>query len=167
MGLPDHPENNDNDYMPWNNSAPILIHNLNLNDDNENEDDENEYSGYEPLGHAGGGFNIPYATDDDDDDDSDESDNEVNDLETAQVQDPQAPCPEAEIEREVWNAPRPSELNIELDTTRTEQIMSAMAGISLPTSAIPDWAQNVPEEKWKEDLLVKIRGKQGTSNSEK
>lgn len=37
--------------------------------------------------------------------------------------------------------------------------MSVMAGIKLPTTAIPEWAQGIPEEKWKEDLLEKIRKK--------
>lgn len=161
MGLPEHPENGENqNQLAFNNAAPIFINNPNDDDDG----DENEYSGYEPLGHSGGLMNIPYATDDDEDDgDSDDSDNEFHNAEI--IPEPQAPCPEAEIEREVWSAPRPTELNIELDTTKTEQILSAMAAILLPTSAIPDWAQNVPEEKWKEDLLVKIRGKQETKTT--
>lgn len=32
------------------------------------------------------------------------------------------PSIEAEIEREVWNAPRPDSTNIVLDSTRTEQV---------------------------------------------
>lgn len=162
MGVPEHPENSDNqNQLHFNNAAPILIHNF-----NEDDDDHNEYSGYEPLGHSGGLINIPYATDDDEDDDdeSDDTDNELTN-DGVVIPEPSAPCPEAEIEREVWSAPRPTELNIELDTNKTEQIISAMAAISLPTSAIPDWAQNVPEEKWKEDLLVKIRGKREIKNN--
>lgn len=39
--------------------------------------------------------------------------------------------------------------------------MSIMAGIKLPTTAMPPpWAQGIPEEKWKEELLEKIRKKQ-------
>lgn len=32
------------------------------------------------------------------------------------------PSIDAEIEREVWNAPRPESTNIVLDSTRTEQV---------------------------------------------
>lgn len=38
--------------------------------------------------------------------------------------------------------------------------MSAMAQISIPSMAIPEWAQGVSEDKWKEDLLERIRQRQ-------
>lgn len=38
--------------------------------------------------------------------------------------------------------------------------MSAMAQISIPPMAIPEWAQGVSEDKWKEDLLERIRQRQ-------
>jgi len=31
-----------------------------------------------------------------------------------------------------------------------------MSGITLPTSAIPEWAKVVPEEKWKATLVSRI-----------
>lgn len=31
-----------------------------------------------------------------------------------------------------------------------------MAGITLPSSAIPEWAKVVPEEKWKSSLVSSI-----------
>ena len=31
-----------------------------------------------------------------------------------------------------------------------------MAGIKLPIANIPDWAQNVPEDSWKEHLLNRL-----------
>ena len=34
-----------------------------------------------------------------------------------------------------------------------------MAKIQLPMLSIPEWAKEIPEEKWKEDLLQKIRNR--------
>lgn len=42
--------------------------------------------------------------------------------------------------------------------------MSVMANISIPTMSIPDWAQGVSEDKWKEDLLDRIRQRQFQPN---
>lgn len=38
--------------------------------------------------------------------------------------------------------------------------MSAMAQITIPSMSIPEWAQGVSEDKWKEDLLDRIRQRQ-------
>lgn len=38
--------------------------------------------------------------------------------------------------------------------------MSAMAQITIPAMAIPEWAQGVSEDKWKEELLERIRQRQ-------
>lgn len=32
-----------------------------------------------------------------------------------------------------------------------------MKGFQLPSTNIPDWAKNVPEDKWKEHLLAKLQ----------
>lgn len=42
--------------------------------------------------------------------------------------------------------------------------MSAMANFSIPTSNIPPWAQSDVDEKWKDDLLQKIRQRQNPNN---
>lgn len=74
---------------------------------------------------------------------------------------------DTEIAQEVWNSPAdPNRSNaIELDDTRTNQIITLMSGISLPSNCIPEWAQNLSEDKWKEALLEKIRGQGDTSIS--
>lgn len=41
----------------------------------------------------------------------------------------------------------------------SEKIKSVMRGFQLPASAIPDWAQVVPEENWKSLLDQRIRDK--------
>ncbi|XP_071483721.1 uncharacterized protein [Diadema antillarum] len=40
-----------------------------------------------------------------------------------------------------------------------EQIRAAMAGFSLPTTAIPAWAKSLEEEDWKEKLVASIQNK--------
>lgn len=40
-----------------------------------------------------------------------------------------------------------------------DQIRAAMAGISLPTAAIPTWARAVDESSWKEQLVARIQCK--------
>lgn len=64
-----------------------------------------------------------------------------------------------ELAQQVWSAPaEPSRsATIELDDTRTHQIITLMSGISLPQNCIPEWAQSLPEDKWKQELLDKIR----------
>ncbi|XP_055387977.1 uncharacterized protein LOC129616377 [Condylostylus longicornis] len=64
---------------------------------------------------------------------------------------------ELDFESKVWKNPRPKELEMELDISKTEQIMAAMAHITLPLSAIPEWAHEISENQWKEDLLNRIR----------
>ncbi|SPP79926.1 uncharacterized protein LOC117582090 [Drosophila guanche] len=92
-------------------------------------------------------------------------DDEDIDLTTAEVThgDPNMPpieCADIEIERQVWNEPRPQALQMELDKTRTEQILKAMSTITLPNITVPEWAKGVPEERWKLELLERINNRQ-------
>ena len=67
-------------------------------------------------------------------------------------------------------ASRPQELQLELNTEKTEQILSAMANFTLPNVAVPQWAEGVSEEHWKEELLQRIRQRKDVlsgSNSKK
>ncbi|KAJ1526665.1 hypothetical protein ONE63_008247 [Megalurothrips usitatus] len=52
---------------------------------------------------------------------------------------------------------------IAMDDERSDQIKAAMAGFSLPPSAVPAWASNIPEELWKERLLGRLH--QSTSKT--
>ena len=63
---------------------------------------------------------------------------------------------EAEIEHQVWREPRP-QMRIELDSSTTEQILNVMANVSLPSINIPDWAKSIPEERWKDEFVQRIR----------
>lgn len=52
-------------------------------------------------------------------------------------------------------------------TDTSEKIKTVMAGIKLPASAIPLWAQVVPEENWKTLLDCKIKDKWQPSSEPK
>ena len=39
---------------------------------------------------------------------------------------------------------------------QVDLIRQVMSGITLPTSAVPEWAKVVPEEKWKASLVSSI-----------
>ncbi|XP_017063260.1 uncharacterized protein LOC108102646 [Drosophila eugracilis] len=131
--------------------------------ESEDDDDPDVYDGYQPL-----------ALDDDNvgadpEENSAEAhptDNDEDiDLMTAPVThgDPNMPTIEpadVEIERQVWSEPRPRELQMDLDKTRTEQILKAMSTITLPNITVPDWAKGVPEERWKNELLDRINNRQ-------
>ncbi|XP_053695624.1 uncharacterized protein LOC128743126 isoform X2 [Sabethes cyaneus] len=68
---------------------------------------------------------------------------------------------------DVWNAPRPTELNIELDGAKANQIVNVMAGFELPNSSVPAWAVGIPEDKWKQELLQRIRQRQHSEDIQK
>ncbi|XP_001602458.1 male-enhanced antigen 1 [Nasonia vitripennis] len=57
---------------------------------------------------------------------------------------------------EVWSAPGNSS-NIDLDADKINQVKSAMASFTLPTTAIPDWANSISEDQWKEQLIHRIK----------
>ena len=42
---------------------------------------------------------------------------------------------------------------------QVEAIKQAMAGFSLPTSAVPQWAKMVPEDVWKAELIGGLQTK--------
>lgn len=169
MGSPELPEDSDsnNSLRPQPGTVIPTYMQSTTSDESDNENRDDAYSGYQPLTLTGntGAF---YEAMDLSDDEENEENNEIvmeggaeggftEDYQ--QIEEEKTISLEAEIHSEIWNAPRPNELNIELDSNKTEQIMSVMAGIKLPTTAIPEWAQGIPEEKWKEDLLEKIRKK--------
>ncbi|CAI9734682.1 male-enhanced antigen 1 [Octopus vulgaris] len=43
-----------------------------------------------------------------------------------------------------------------LDENQEEKVRDAMKGFQLPVGNIPEWALNIPEDKWKEHLLSKL-----------
>uniref|UniRef100_A0A7G3AKQ0 Male-enhanced antigen 1 n=1 Tax=Lutzomyia longipalpis TaxID=7200 RepID=A0A7G3AKQ0_LUTLO len=119
----------------------------NTSDDSDNE--QEMYEGYEPLN--GDASNIEVW-------DNMEASEDVPMTQEAPPADvPAIESVDTEVQREVWNDPRPEALTIDLDGDKEREIMNVMAGFSLPPTAIPTWAQGVSEKEWKEDLLKRIR----------
>ncbi|XP_016945578.3 male-enhanced antigen 1 [Drosophila suzukii] len=159
MGSPELPTDPGQDLFP----TPTVEHPRG-GVESEDDDDSDVYDGYQPL-----------ALDEDNDGadpeemtrepvaPSEDNDGDI-DLMTAEVThgDPNMPPIEpadVEIERQVWSEPRPRELQMDLDKTRTEQILKAMSTITLPNITVPDWAKGVPEERWKHELLDRINNR--------
>lgn len=58
---------------------------------------------------------------------------------------------------ELWSTAHSSRLpNIEMDCAKEELIRNALANFTLPSSAIPSWAKDIPEEEWKQQLIQQI-----------
>lgn len=57
---------------------------------------------------------------------------------------------------EVWSYPY-NRSDIDLDAAKIKQVKSVMASITLPETSIPQWANAISEDQWKEQLLVRIK----------
>uniref|UniRef100_A0A4Y0BN60 Male-enhanced antigen 1 n=1 Tax=Anopheles funestus TaxID=62324 RepID=A0A4Y0BN60_ANOFN len=156
MGLPDlpgQPEDDSNFTMDENNTVHLEPMSEDESD-NESFVDANGYAGYQPLNmdeqnHTNRRTSLM------------EEDLEPRTGEGEQTGVDAGSIINAEfLNVDVWNAPRPNELSIELDSSKAAEIVNVMAGIKLPTTAVPDWARGVPEEEWKENLLQRIRQRQ-------
>lgn len=113
MGSPELPNEQDGECM----KLPGAVHSIHAinSDDSDIEETGNDYSGYSQLQMID---NEMEASDDDNDESLDnDADGPGNNEENNVI------SVDAEIENEVWNAPRPNELqNIVLDSTRTEEV---------------------------------------------
>ncbi|XP_015518462.2 male-enhanced antigen 1 [Neodiprion lecontei] len=65
---------------------------------------------------------------------------------------------------EVWSS-RSNQCDIDLDEDKIDQVKTAMASFMLPTTAIPEWANSVSEEQWKQILIDKIKEMQSKDNN--
>lgn len=57
---------------------------------------------------------------------------------------------------EVWTSSCNTS-NIDLDADKINQVKSAMASFTLPSTAIPEWANSISEDHWKEQLIHRIK----------
>ncbi|XP_075153127.1 uncharacterized protein LOC142226795 [Haematobia irritans] len=182
MGAPELPNDPGDDNL----RAAHISQNPPIIPSDESDESEDNYDGYQPLSMVDGEMETSIALQDE------EYENEIIDehnrfnraqqtipiegnnqeeesYENAEVThgDPNLPPIESidsEIEREVWSQPRPEELQIELDSNKTQQILNAMANFTLPNVGVPVWAEGVPEERWKEELLQRIRQRKPTTS---
>ncbi|XP_045479931.1 male-enhanced antigen 1 [Harmonia axyridis] len=56
-----------------------------------------------------------------------------------------------------------SSSNINMDDKKCEEVKKIMVNINLPTSCIPEWAADVPEEQWKDFILQRLHLKKSTN----
>lgn len=169
MGSPDFPPDEaPNRYQDPSSTITFPQNNHGASEDSDNNDQgDSAYSGYQQLSTIDGeNFTAAGNSSDDEEEDgtpTNELPPDMNDIElcgSGGSAFPDVTPIDVEIQQEIWKLPRPAELlNIELDEQRTNQILNVMSGISLPDAAIPPWAQNVSEDKWKTELLEKIRQK--------
>lgn len=151
FGTPDpgSPNNQDELSTPSPNTIQVQ-HN-----DTDTEDEENMYNGYEPLPTNDTGIN---DVDSDDSispaDNSEETSTPTNDLP------PIVPI-ENDLVKEVWSAPAPKEVDIEMDANRVQQVKQVMQNIVLPSTSIPEWATSIPEDEWKQQLMERLRNLNG------
>ncbi|CAO1412381.1 unnamed protein product [Diamesa hyperborea] len=165
--LETEPENEFREDPEWNVSYQGYSYTMVSDDDNDNPANDDDSSGSD--------------TDSDNDEpvttmNNDIISNEVNHLSEVTLEDleysentfpPSIPFPEIttteiEMQTEIWNTPRdnkPELPQIELDSSKTDQILKAMSGFQLPMISIPKWASEVSEDQWKTELLQKIRNK--------
>lgn len=133
------------------NLIPPPRHDLIANGNHEDSDEENnEYFGYEPLPQG-----PESVLSDHDSGDEAENNDALRPPQNVPVIEPM----ENVISREVWSAPR-SDDPIQMDNERAAQVMSLMANFALPQDSIPDWAQSISEDQWKQtlnDRIEKIR----------
>ncbi|XP_031838798.1 male-enhanced antigen 1 [Nomia melanderi] len=120
--------------------------------ESDSDDDDVGMSGYEPLSQ------VPVDNDTmlfDDEDDEWVS----NNGESSQT----VPLPTLESRHdslsetiEVWSSPH-NRSNIDMDADKINQVKSMMASFTLPTTAIPEWANTISEDQWKEQLIGRIK----------
>ncbi|XP_053695623.1 uncharacterized protein LOC128743126 isoform X1 [Sabethes cyaneus] len=156
MGLPDLPEQADEDQTFSIGEGNVINMDFTSDDSEYESGEDNEFIGYQPLSlHDSNETTI--------------NEHEVGTGETrvtANISNVYQSNPDF-LNLDVWNAPRPTELNIELDGAKANQIVNVMAGFELPNSSVPAWAVGIPEDKWKQELLQRIRQRQHSEDIQK
>lgn len=171
-------ENEFREDPEWNVSYQGYSYTMVSDDDNDNPANDDDSSGSDTDSDN----EEPVTTVNNNYFETEFTNNEVNQLSEVTLEDlensentfpaPSIPFPEIltteiEMQTEIWNAPRdlkPELPQIELDSSKTDQILKAMSGFQLPMVSIPKWANEVSEDQWKTELLQKIRNKTAKSD---
>lgn len=126
MGSPELPNDPGEEDLR---TTGIIHHVPPSSDDSDNESlQDGTYDGYQPLAMEENHTDYGYIRADDNGyNDRDGANIDINENDSVQVirGDPNIPQIEAadvEIERHVWSQPRPQELQIELDSNKTQQV---------------------------------------------
>ncbi|XP_076643696.1 male-enhanced antigen 1 [Halictus rubicundus] len=132
-------------------NAPNLQFDARGVNESDSEDDDVGMSGYEPLSQ------VPLDSDPmlyDDEDDEWVTNNGENSQTLSLTLESQHDCLSETIE--VWSSPH-NRSNIDMDADKINQVKSMMASFTLPTTAIPEWANTISEDQWKEQLIGRIK----------
>jgi len=132
-----------------------LNYGQNLNSE-ESDDEEMEIplgNGYEPLSTN------PEMASEPMEDESDEEEPVI----LPQREEPEPDLGLRLVVEEVWNQPRPNELNFELDDSKQELIKSTMRQLRLPKlDSAPDWMKNISDEELVSKAMNVIKRNQNT-----
>ncbi|XP_044258631.1 uncharacterized protein LOC123007410 [Tribolium madens] len=139
-GYPD-PEKTSEDLSP--NNEIIMA------TDTDTDEEENPYNDYQPLPTN----DVPEV------EGSNSSDNEEGAVANVDSLPPITPMEETLV-KEVWTGPAPKAVDIEMDSNKVNEVKQAMINFALPPSSIPEWANNIPEEQWKQQLINRLQSLQ-------
>ncbi|KAK4886304.1 hypothetical protein RN001_002575 [Aquatica leii] len=142
--LPEPPDNMEESFTT--NHGEIV-----MPTDSDSEE-EVPFDGYEPL---------PLDAPDEVNESSDsENDSGLDSVSHASSQENLPPITRIEntLVKEVWSTP--STVDITMDSIKVNEVKEAMANIKLPLSAIPEWANNIPEDEWKQHLYNRLQSLQ-------
>ena len=133
-------------------TAPNLQLDARGMNDSDSEDDDAGMAGYVPLSQVPADSD-PMLYEDDDDEWASNAGEPSQSLPIPSME-LQPDCMSETIE--VWSSPH-NRSNIDMDADKINQVKSMMASFTLPTTAIPEWANTVSEDEWKERLIGRIK----------
>ncbi|XP_056647850.1 uncharacterized protein LOC130452537 [Diorhabda sublineata] len=150
MGLPD-PDHPNEELIATNQNVFVVT-----DEDSDQEmsisDSIQTYTQYQPLSTFS---NEDIDTVSDDDTDSDNNENsEITASSTMPA--PSIDSMESILVKEVWSESSTKVCDIEMDNKKVDEVKQLMLNITLPPSAIPDWAAKIPEEDWKSHLMSRL-----------
>ncbi|XP_011175598.1 male-enhanced antigen 1 [Solenopsis invicta] len=121
------------------------------NDEEDSDDEDMGMAGYMPLSQVS--TDVDPIGEEENDEWLPEF-GESSQASSASITDTQQSCSSEVLE--VWSCPH-NRSDIDLDATKIKEVKSVMASITIPETSIPQWANAISEEQWKEQLLVRIK----------
>ncbi|XP_050297975.1 male-enhanced antigen 1 [Anthonomus grandis grandis] len=138
-------------------STNVELDHPNINDDSDSDMEENDqWGGYVPLAQ-----NPNDAEPLDELSASEDEEMNLQELDSSPTSGPSGSIPEvrpasAALVEEVWTNSPPRESDIEMSEKKINLVKQVMLNIQLPTDSIPSWANDIPEEEWKDHLLKRL-----------
>ncbi|XP_043462513.1 male-enhanced antigen 1 [Leptopilina heterotoma] len=152
------------DVVDENWSASNINTGVTASDDSESDDEDHTVEGYVPLAQE------PVDGDlllEEDEDEAEWIPLNVE-QELPESTNSQTHIIQSETVVQVWSSSSSSSScncsNIDMDADKINQVKHVMASFSLPNTAIPEWANTVSEEQWKEQLMDRIKTIQHEAN---